>query len=1383
MAGHGLVGAPARDWGSLIGQVFGGRYRLDQVLGRGGFGVVFSGRQLQTGQRVAIKVMAAVAGTGRASIERQAARFRREMQVCANLNHPHIVQLIDSGEAPDQLLYTVFELVPGETLSNRIYRDGALSPLESLPLMGQVLDALAAAHSVGIVHRDLKPQNIMLVQTGARLHVKVLDFGVAAAIRGLGGMEVEAVTVGREALGTPAYSAPEQLRGDPPTVRSDLYSWGLVFLELLTGRPAMVGTSLAEIIHRQLQPDPVRLPGSLAQHPLGDLLARVLEKDPTRRFGSATQVLAALEAISLRDLPGSGGQPLPSNVPGGLPVATADDATTDVGSLTANEVFPAGTPATDPITGGARGERRQVTLLSCSLGAPRVEGQDPEVVDELIQSHQQELAETIDRHGGLVLGTLGDRTLAAFGLPNASELDTRRAARAALDLLGLARRRRQVLAAQGQVSLNLRAGLHAGLVVVRGGKVSPGLLQHEVSRLESLAPEGEIITSPVVRSLLDGRLEFQSGPDFQIGNQTVPTWSLVGEALAEALSWTPSGTSAERAILGRSGEITQLQQAWSGANEGLGRGLLVVGEAGIGKSRLAREIRRIAAADKGVVWEWRCEPELMGSDLGPVLRSLRAVLGLPVAGGSVIHLAQRLVEMGLSARDLAPLLGGLLRLDGSERFPAPNLPPARLRELQLDAVRELLFGVAESSPLGVLVEDLHWADPTTLSLLASLSASIAESRVLLLATSRPTTDPYSNLQNIAILPLNRLPSEAMRGLVEQVAGAPVPDALLQKVAERSDGVPLFAEELTRVALESGALTLEEGAWRLVRALDDRVVPAGLRSSLTARLESLGRARETAEIAAAIGREFGHALLSEVSMRDEAAMQADLEQMLQAGLIVRRRSLREPGYLFRHALIRDTAYDTLVRESRVAVHGRIAAALQRSFAERVESQPELVAQHLSAAEDYPAALQWYQRAALGSLLRSANLECIQHGETAIAITHRLGPIEGAGWELGFLALQIPALMATRGWADEALKSRVDRALAILDKQADHPAGFSVRWAATLFYHLRGVYRRFSLDRAEDLLASSARSGDSGQRITGLACRGHCRWIDGDYAGMSEDWNAFEREYDPASHGPLMWTLGHDMRVWSQICHAVAMCAMGKVEQANALSAEIRAMADGLKHPSSQGLAILFSALIAHDRGDRPEVVRLTDSLLELARQFGLPAHIAYGGVMRSWAMGDPDHGLLCLSMLEMGGHMLGITYYRGVVAEGLSESGRVEEALSLVESAIEFSEKHGERWYLPALLVQRGDLWARLGRPASDQESAYQQGFALASAGGLGLFGARAAGGLAKLARSVGDLRGAERWIQQGEAMLPDGPTTPGTGAFLTERAALRELADPSGELT
>jgi serine/threonine protein kinase len=470
------------------------RYEILSELGRGGFGIVYKARQLATGQHVAIKMMHR-ARAGDEAQNRHTARFQREMKLCAQLHHPNIVRLIDSGLMEDGRLYTVFEYVPGKTLADLLSERGALEPVEAQHLMLQTLDALSCAHAQGVVHRDLKPHNVMVVATGARLNALVLDFGLGVLVEGKGLEDQSRITGTYEVLGTPAYAAPEQLRGEQPTPASDLFSWALVFLESLTGVRPIQGRTVQEILYHQLGPEPIPLPPALQTHPLGQILARLLKKDLQERGQqNGARLLREVESCNLRGLrlhPRARG---PASSPG---IPTVDSPKNNALSQTWQAQLPA----------KPEGDRRWVTALCCTftVSSASKKEMDIEESDDFVRLGQQLCIEIGRSSGGSLGGVLGGQVLLYFGLAAPHPEDAQRAARAALEILQGVRKYNAQLESQKQVRLGVRASIHAGHVVPRGPGQVVGTAPQAAAQLSERAQPWEIVVSVDTAALLPPR--------------------------------------------------------------------------------------------------------------------------------------------------------------------------------------------------------------------------------------------------------------------------------------------------------------------------------------------------------------------------------------------------------------------------------------------------------------------------------------------------------------------------------------------------------------------------------------------------------------------------------------------------------------------------------------------------------------------------------------------------------------------------------------------------------------------------------------------------------------------------------------------------------------
>jgi len=491
------------------------RYEMLSELGRGGFGVVYKARQLATGQPVAIKMMHRPRDVGDEAQNRHIARFQREMKLCAQLHHPNIVRLLDSGLMDDGRIYAVFEYVPGKTLASLLAERGALDPVEAQHLMLQILDALSCAHEQGVVHRDLKPHNVMVVTTGARPNALVLDFGLGALVKGSEPDAHSKLTGTYEVLGTPAYAAPEQLRGDQPSPASDLFSWALVFLECLTGVRPIQGKTLQEILYQQLGPLPIPLPAMLESHPLGQILSRLLNKDVQARGQlKGSKLLREVEACNLRSLrshPDAGRGPTSSpGMPTVQPVEKDNLTHTwqaQVRPTTPEQVGEAPLPKPE-------GDKRWVTALCCTLtvSPTSLRQMDLEETDEFVRLGQQLCTEVGRSFGGTLGGVLGDQILLYFGQAGVHPESAQRAAQAALDILLGVRKRSAQLERQKHVRLEVRASLHAGHIVQRAPGQVVGNTPKTAAQLSTRALPWDIVVSGGTAPLLQPRFVLEPMP-------------------------------------------------------------------------------------------------------------------------------------------------------------------------------------------------------------------------------------------------------------------------------------------------------------------------------------------------------------------------------------------------------------------------------------------------------------------------------------------------------------------------------------------------------------------------------------------------------------------------------------------------------------------------------------------------------------------------------------------------------------------------------------------------------------------------------------------------------------------------------------------------------
>ncbi len=1258
-----------------VGTVFQERYEILSKLGEGGFGQVFLARQRVTHNEVAIKVLRPL----HTANETHIARFQREMQLCAQLYHPHIVRLIDSGRAEPDLLFTVFEYVPGRTLTDLLAAEGALPPWEATQLMSQVLDALACAHNRGVIHRDLKPQNIMVTSTGVRRNALVLDFGLGT-LPSENQEDLARITKTLEVLGTPTYAAPEQLRGESVTARSDLYSWGLIFLECLTGQRAVDGATLQTVIFKQLGPEPISIPAWLEHHRLGRLLRRVTNKNTELRDVTAQFAMREMEACAAE----------------GWPVNTATQRTPTPAELRSEDVLPS----------VVEGERRQLTAVCCGLRLSGGEagGMDEEELDRQLRTLHEACAKIARKYEAHIGGVLGEWMLFYFGYPTAQENDARRAARAALEMAAWVEQQGEEQAREGKGSLEFRVGIHTGLVISQesrsGGYGSlPSLLgttPNKVVRLEMQAEPGTILLSEGASRLLRGHFAFE--PVAADAGSSTPVFRLLHEHKGQAASQPP-----ESRLYGREQELDFLQQRWVQVTAGSGQSILLTGEPGIGKSRLVQELIRHTRGTPRTVLESRCIPEGRNSALSPMVDLLERQLGLSrdwTPAQTTAALEEFLSRHGMVLSEAVPLFLGLLSVKGEvERYPPLSVSAQRAKEMTLDALAGLFFEMAHQQPLLLLVEDLHWADPTTLELLSLLVRELADEPLCLVLTARPEFSATWAVSHH--LQLNRLErkrvEEMVSGLTQERS---LPREILDQLVNRTDGVPLFVEELTRSVVELMTLRGEtpSRSW----TPSQLTIPTTLRDSLMARLDRLGPAKEVAQLAAALGREFSYEVLKAISEREEPALQHELKALVDADLVHRRRGVRNPAYLFKHALIRDTAYESMLRPVRRQVHARIAATLEAHFPELVETRPDLLAMHHAAADQKRQALGYAQKAGLAALVRSANAEAVAYITEALSWLEVVEDArERAQLELELNGILSPALMATLGWSHERIKSLAERNQQLIDFLGDSPQTAPNVWALWTFYFTRCEQQQ-AWTVAKRLEALAEQAGDTGLKIMAMCALGNT--IIGQ--GRLKEAEAYLEQalalYDPAEHAKLAVPLGLDARCHAAMNLILVKWMLGHVDQSAAMAQAAFRWAEEIKHPSTLGLWYIFHLSVLHCRGDREQLLAAVEAGSELARKYGLAAVALYCQMFRSWAVRDLEALRSALAIPDSMGQDLGKTYYKSMLIELQVEAGRYEEALALIDMLIPWGRSIGEVYFMADLLRFKGRcLWARGDRAAAE----------------------------------------------------------------------------------
>ena len=692
-------------------------------------------------------------------------------------------------------------------------------------------------------------------------------------------------------------------------------------------------------------------------------------------------------------------------------------------------------PLTSPATEAPlpEAERRQITVMFCDLvGSTALsEKLDPEDLREVMAAYQKAAGAVIERYEGHVAQYLGDGLMVYFGWPAAHEEDAERAVRASLELI------EAVKGVEASEPLRVRIGIATGRVVVgeTGAgdasvpKAAVGRTPNVAARLQGLAGPDEIVIAPTTRRLAGGAFDYDDLGEQSLKGIAEPlrAWRVVSESAVEGRfeARTMGGLTP---LVGRESEIASLRERWAAAKDGEGQVVLLSGEPGIGKSRITQVLRERLASEPHTRLRYQCSPYYSNTAFYPVIDQLERVAGFGRDDSPECRLdkLEALLAQGTeNVAEAAPLFASLLSLPVA-RYPPLNLSAQRQREKTFQALAEQAVGLARHKPVLMIFEDVHWIDPTTLDVLNTLVERIQDAAVLLVITHRPEFEsPWGLYRHVALLSLNRLSRrQGARMVAKMTGGKALPEEVLDQIIAKTDGVPLFIEELTKTVLEASVVEGQNGHGV---AESTAVIPATLQDSLMARLDRLESAKEIAQIGACIGREFSYPLIAAVVRRDHSGLDDALTRLVDAELLYRYGRPPDATYSFKHALVQETAYQSLLKSSRQPIHGRIADALQTQFVEIVEAEPELLAHHYTEAGRIKQAISCWQEAGRRAVQRSANVEAIGHFTKALDVLRTLSDsLERNQQELRVqVALAVP-LAATTGFASAEMEQVYTRA---------------------------------------------------------------------------------------------------------------------------------------------------------------------------------------------------------------------------------------------------------------------------------------------------------------------------------------------------------------------
>jgi class 3 adenylate cyclase/tetratricopeptide (TPR) repeat protein len=944
-------------------------------------------------------------------------------------------------------------------------------------------------------------------------------------------------------------------------------------------------------------------------------------------------------------------------------------------------------------------ERRQLTVMFTDLvGSTALSTKlDPEDLRSVIRVYHKCVAETIARFGGFIAKYMGDGVLVYFGYPQAHEDDAERAVRAGLTLVEAVR------SLTPPEPLQVRIGIGTGLVVV-GDLVGSGEAQEHgvvgetpnlAARLQAAAAPGTIVIGPTTRRLLAGLFEYRDLGRIEVKGfaTAVQAYEVVRPSTVES-RFEALHTTGLTALVGREEESELLLRRWSRAKSNEGQVVMLSGEAGIGKSRLTAALLERLAGEPHRRLRYFCSPQHTDSALYPIIGQMERAAGLTHDDAPRMKLDKLdavLAQTSTSIED-ASLFAEMLSIPNDGRYPRLELDAQQRRQRTLEALILQLEALTRSNPVLMIFEDTQWTDPTSLEVFGRVVDRIEALRVLLIVTFRPEFDPpWIGQPHVTAMTINRLARRDVGTMIDRVVGNKMlPASVRQDIIERTDGIPLFVEEMTKTVLEAED---EGAAQRTVAAVPSPplAVPASLHASLMARLDRLGPAKEVAQIGAAIGREFPHALLASVVRKSEAELASALNRLVEAGLLFRQGVSPQASYLFKHALVQDAAYGTLLRGKRQELHARVAAVLEQRFADVVKRQPELLAHHLTAAGETRRAIDRWLEAGKHAAQRSAHIEAIARFDRALALLPLLPEApDRDNQEIEIQTARGLSLLVARGVGSIEVAEAYGRAIDLCEKHGGHGHLFAALWGFWLSRLSSGGKGDFAtaLSLSGKLLVLAQRQPEAGLRLQAH----HSAWTTHFFCGAPETTlghcQAGCRLYDMEQHrSHALLYGGHDPGVCARYTGAFVEGLLGYPAKALASIDDAVVLAERLAHPFSLELALMWATMIHHIRREPEQALRQARRAEALAAEHRLATPISpivlQAGALA--AQGDAGEALAQLRAASAGKQgpvtLFAFKPYALALLSKMQEQvGDHAAALETMAEALAASEESGARWW-------------------------------------------------------------------------------------------------------
>lgn len=966
-------------------------------------------------------------------------------------------------------------------------------------------------------------------------------------------------------------------------------------------------------------------------------------------------------------------------------------------------------------TTSAEGERRQLTVMFCDLvGSTELSTRlDPEDLREIIRGFQETCAKVITQFEGYIAQYLGDGILVYFGYPRAHENDAERATLSGLGII-------EALAGfepknAKDIKPAVRIGIATGLVVV-GEIIGEGSAKEMTgvgetpniaARLQALAKPNTMVISSATHKLIGTEFTCEDLGGLQLKGVAEPihAWRVIGLAEAEH-EVEESGAADGFPLVGRDEEIGLLLRRWAQSKDRHGQAVLISGDAGIGKSTLAETVGAQAKKEGFTRSTFRFSPYYTNSALYPVIEHIKRLSRWEARDSPYTKLAkleQMLANYNWAAKEeVVPLFAALVSLQlPAGRYPPLNLTPQEQKQRTLDALVAWTLEEAERRPIFDLWDDLHWADPTTLELLGLLMDQTATASLLIVLTFRPEfIPPWPTRSHMTPITLSGLEPPDIEAIVTRLAsGKALPAEVVRHIVEKTDGVPLYVEELTKVILGSGLLREETDRYDLTGPLSAVAIPATLQESLTARLDRLPKLREVAQLGAVLGREFAYEMLKAIAPMDEAQLQDGLSQLVEAELLYQRGRPPRAMYIFKHALIEDAAYQSLLKRTREQCHRQVADILETRFPETVETQPELLAHHHTEANSPQTAVEYWLKAGQQAVRRFADREAVGHLEKGLGVLLTLSDTpERARLELTLQTSLGPALMAIKGYAAPEVGKAYRRARDLCQELKEITQLFPVLWGLWM-HHLSRAEHEAANELTKQILGVAQTTGDPDLALEAHFAAGLSAFYCADLLSAREHLEQTISAYDPERHKGLASTYGGlDPGVCCSEYLSWTLWLLGYPDQALKRTDEAQSIAKRVGNLYTQCRALYWDSLVRQFTGQWDVLRERIEVAISMATEHGFALVLGVGPIMRGWALvteGQAEEGVRQISQglerYRATGTGFQLPHLLTALIEAYKKLEQPEEGLTVLAEAQALVEKTGERYYEAELQRLKGEL--------------------------------------------------------------------------------------------